>query len=308
MAKRAVFEVAYEGPAVDEGVMDVRELAPALLALGDLVENTNQIIGDPETQVKVVVRASFEKGSFQISLELIYSITEQIRMFVQMQNASNLAEKILLLLGFASGGGLSLIKLIKYIRGRKINNATVLDNGNVRLELPGENGKFEYIEVHGDVIRLYRDVPVRESLYRVMSPLEKEGITGFSVRKGKNVIERVSKDEVPYYEVPDEPEVEQSTTSTRKVYAKLIEVAFEEGLKWRLSDGDNKFYATITDESFLHELDAGKSFSKGDILEVELETTQTATSKGIKNEHRVLKVINHITPPKQIPLPFDDEQ
>lgn len=308
LAKRAVFEVAYEGPAVDEGVMDVRELAPALLALGDLVERTNKIIGDPEIQVKVFVRASFEKGSFQISLELIYSITEQIRMFLQMQNTSDLAEKILLALGFASGGGLSLIKLIKYIRGRKIKNATVLDNGNVRLELPGDNGKFDYVEVDGDVIRLYRDVPVRESVYRLMSPLEKEGITGFSVREGKNVIERVSKEEVPYYKVPDEVDGEKSITFTRKAFVKPVEVAFEEGLKWRFSDGDNKFYATMDDESFLKEMDAGKPFSKGDILEVELETTQTATSKGIKNEHRVVKVINHITPPKQIRLPFDDDE
>jgi len=50
-------------------------------------------------------------------------------------------------------------------------------------------------------------------------------------------------------------------------------------------------YATIADNDFLREMEHGKAFAKGDILEVELETTQIATSKGIKNDHRVLKVI-----------------
>jgi hypothetical protein len=44
--------------------------------------------------------------------------------------------------------------------------------------------------------------------------------------------------------------------------------------------------------------------TKGDTLEVELETTQVATSKGIKNEHRVL----HLSRPQQISLPFEDDQ
>lgn len=86
----------------------------------------------------------------------------------------------------------------------------------------------------------------------------------------------------------------------------LVEVAFEEGLKWRLSDGDNKFYAIIDDKEFLKQMEQGKACAKGDILEVELETTQVATTKGIKNEHRVFKVIQHISSPKQISF-FDYE-
>lgn len=308
MVNRTVFEIAYEGPAVDSGIMDVKELAPALLALGNLVEDANKVIGNPEAQVKVVVRSSFERGSFQITLELIYKLSEQIKLLFDMYNSNNLAEKLLIALGFISGGGISLIKLIKYIRGRTIRNATILENGNVRLELVGDNGKFEYIEVNDKVIKLYRDRSIRENLCQVLSPLKKEGITGFSVRKGCEVIEKVTKDEVSYYEVPKESEEEHIITSTRKAFVSLIEVAFEEGLKWRLSDGENKFYATITDKDFLDQIDNGKTFAKGDILEVELETTQVATSKGIKNEYRVLKVLKHLSSPKQISLPFDDKQ
>lgn len=305
MPNKAIFEIAYEGPAV-EGTMDVRELAPALLALGDLVQNANNVIGDPETKVNVVVRSNFKKGSFQIALEVIQTITEQLRLLLDFKNSAYLPEKILASIGFISGGGLSLLRLLKYLKGKPINKAIRLENGQVRLEIE-DNGKYDYIEVSQDVIRLYRERSVRENLEKVLSPLKKEGINGFSVRKEKQVIENISKDEIPYYMAPDFQEKEETIRYKRKAFVRLVEVAFEEGLKWRFYDGDNKFYATMADESFLKEMEQGRAFAKGDTLEVELETTQIATSDTIKNEHKVLKVINHISKPQQISLPFDDE-
>lgn len=303
--KRAVFEIAYEGPAVDDGIMDVRELAPALLSLGNLIENSNLIVGSPDIKVKVVVRSSFKKGSFQVALELICNLAEQVRMFLDLKNAELFSEKLLALIGFTSVTGLSLITFIKWLKGRDIKSATVLENGNVRIELEGDNGKFDWVEVDEKVIRLYRDRTARENLKGILTPLERGGINSFSIKKDKDTIERISKQEVSFYDVPEPSEEQQSNVFSRKTFVNLIEVAFEEGLKWRLSDGENKFYATIVDENFLAQMENDKTFAKGDVLEVELETTQTATQKGgIKNEHRVLKVINHLSKPRQIPMVF----
>lgn len=304
MISRTKFEIAYEGPAV-EGAMDVRELAPALLALGDLIESANRVIGDPETHIKVVVRSSFEKGSFQITLELIQTITEQIKLFLEFQNTNAPSIKILTCIGFVAGSGISLLKLIKHLRGRPIKKATILENGNVRLELEGENGQFEYIEVDEKVIRLYRDISVRQNLQKVLSPLEKEGIDGFSVRKNKEVIEKISKDEYDYYRAPDASGGEETNTHTRRCFVNIIEVAFEKGLKWRFSDGESKFAAIVDDKEFLEQVERGKKFAKGDVLEVELETTQVVTPFGIRNEHRVVKVFSHKSRPQQLSLPFD---
>lgn len=307
MAHRTVFEIAYEGPAVDDGIMDVRELAPSLLALGNLAENANKAIGDPDAQVKVFVKSSFKKGSFKITLEMIHTLSEQLKILLELQKAADPTQTILTYLGFISvsaGIGASLLKLLKYLKGRPINNATVLDNGKVRLEITGENGNFDYIEVEEETVKLYRDRAVRENLSKVLSPLEKEGIDKFSVREGEEVVESVGKKELPYFDIPENTQDDQVTTSSRKAFVNLIEVAFEDNLKWRLSDGENKFYASIADESFLNEMETGKSFRKGDILEIELETTQIATPKGIKNDHKVLKVLNHVSRPQQISIPF----
>ena len=304
---RTVFEIAYEGSAVDNGTMDVRELAPSLLALGDLVENANKVIGDSDAQVKVVVKTGFKRGSFQIVLEMVHTLAEQIKLLIELPKSADPTAIVLASLGLISQStkvGISLIKLLKHLRGRNIERATIIDNGNIRLEILGENGKFEYIEVDENTLKLYRDQRVRDNLNKVIKPLEQKGINKFSVREDDVTIESIEKNELPYFDTPDSSHEDHVTTSSRKAFVKLIEVAFEDNLKWRFSDGDNKFYASINDDHFLKEMEFGKSFRKGDTLEIELETTQVVTSNGIKNEHKVLKVMKHLSKPQQISIPF----
>ncbi len=50
--------LVYEGPAVESGLMDVRDLASALLAFGNLVEATNRIVNGENATAKVQVRTA----------------------------------------------------------------------------------------------------------------------------------------------------------------------------------------------------------------------------------------------------------
>jgi hypothetical protein len=61
--------------ALQSGTMDVRELAPALLAVADLCERANTLVNGDTTSIVVNVRADFRRGSFQVHFDLVQAST-----------------------------------------------------------------------------------------------------------------------------------------------------------------------------------------------------------------------------------------
>jgi hypothetical protein len=44
VAQKEQFQISYDGPALENNEMDVRDLAPALLAVGDALEEANCVL------------------------------------------------------------------------------------------------------------------------------------------------------------------------------------------------------------------------------------------------------------------------
>ena len=64
------FSLVYDGPPVAEGTIDARDLAPALLALADLIDEAAPVV-DPELpRLSLRVRPDFREGSFEVYLQL----------------------------------------------------------------------------------------------------------------------------------------------------------------------------------------------------------------------------------------------
>lgn len=63
------FLLSYGGPALAGGSIDVRDLGPALLSVGDLFEEANSVAGG-RTNVSVHVQAT-RRGSFEVLLEIV---------------------------------------------------------------------------------------------------------------------------------------------------------------------------------------------------------------------------------------------
>ncbi|MGH7641171.1 MAG: hypothetical protein ACREOL_09755, partial [Candidatus Dormibacteria bacterium] len=63
------FVLTFEGPALESHRMAVAELAPALLALGDLFHEANEVLNPGSPRVSLEIRA-FDRGSFEIGLSL----------------------------------------------------------------------------------------------------------------------------------------------------------------------------------------------------------------------------------------------
>jgi hypothetical protein len=295
MSNHERFHVVYDGPALKEHRMDVRDLAPALVAFADLFTAANKEINGDAAEVRVQVNASFKAGSFGIDLVASQHLLAQIKDIFSGNGATAIANgwTIMQIVGI-TGGGLvgGLVGLLRLLKGRRL----------VKIEQKGDvatvwMSQTESIEVERDVIRLYRNSVVRASLEKVVSPLERDGITQFGVVVNDTVVLDVHDDEVSSFSAAtSDAEAEiVSDTTTRKLL--LIEsLTFKDGNKWRVNDGTATFHASIEDQEFLSKIDAGERFGKGDVLVVDLQQVQSIAGAKLVNESIIVKVWEHRDP------------
>ncbi|MDR6770355.1 hypothetical protein [Azospirillum sp. BE72] len=296
---RATLKVVFDGPAIRNGSMDVRDLAPALLAVGKLCEEANRVLNEKKTEVTVLVKSDFEAGSFHVNLDVVQSLLEQMKSLLTGDNATA-AANLITFLGFAGGSGIGLLKLLKKLRGRQPRRWIVLEDGNVRLEL-GDDA----IDVPREVVDLYRDLDTRKAVADLMRPLEKEGIDTIAFSSDDSPVETVTRDDaVSFTVVPEAPE-EQIVSEERNAFFSIVAVTFKDGNKWRLSDGQNTIGVTMADEEFLGRVNRNEvAFAKGDILHCRLLTEQWRTADSLRTEYTVLKVLDYRSAARQLPLPF----
>jgi hypothetical protein len=293
--------VVFDGPAIHDGSMDVRDLAPALLAIGRLCEEANRVLLGEEVKIAVNVRADFHKGSFDVGLEVIQSLYNQMLALFGSDTASA-AMNLLGFIGFSSGCGSGLIKLIKWLRGRRPTRVITLEDGNVKIEFDGQS-----MIVSSEVLKLYTDLNVRKAAQATTRPLEREGIEEIRFQVGGNDMEKIKKKDVVSFVVPD-PDDEKIVDEERTIAYTVISPTFKEDNKWRLHDGQNTINATMDDVDFLARIDSKDvSFAKDDMLVCRVRVEQIRTKAGgLRSEYTIIRVLEHHTAARQIPLPFNE--
>lgn len=301
------FRIVYDGPALDNHEMDVRDLAPALLALSDVFEEAGKTLYGKKAVVNVKVNASFKAGSFGI--ELLASSQSWLKNAVEFFSGDTASATLNLItfLGLCrvAGGKTTkgLIDLIKWIGPRKVKKIHNLPDSNVQIFIEDESEIFEK-----EVIELYKNLKLREALQEVIAkPLEKDGIDSFAATAdGGESFVSVTKAQADYFYV-ERPVDSIILENTAEKALQIINISFHEGNKWRFSDGgSSSFLAEITDEKFLTEIDSMKlNFSKGDMLLVDLKVTQYMSGDAIKTMYEVVHVKKQINPQRQIEFPFE---
>jgi len=295
------FQFSYDGRDIKEGAMDVYELAPALLSLGDLVRDANRFLNQDRASVAVQVQSDFQGGSFEISIVIDQNLIEAAKAILfsgAVIEASGLTK---LIFGDTVTGKVitGLIKLYKALNGKKPDAAKLTFD---------HAGKVTYIEnlyVDADTANLYMNDIIRNDVDKVMRPLAKPGIDKIEVRKDKQVIEQLSKENLParVLESGEQASEKQDTLSNyREALLKVVTANFEKG-KWKFSDGAAKFNAEIEDPVFRDQLDRHEvGFYKDDSLRVQLKTVQTENNGKIKAKYSITEVIEHKHSPRQSEL------
>ena len=291
----AAFSVSYSGAAVEQGEMDVRLLAPALLSLGDLFNQANEISNPERSTVSLRIRAT-ERGSFSIEMDLV-----QIAFVGATVLGGSYVTAAVNLKGLIVGGG-GVLDLIRRLKGQTPQVQQDRD-GSLRL-----TAKEIDLTVPPQIISLLNNPAVRRSAQQVVNPLSEGDIDALSVVDEKGELLRVTKAEHEYFTT--NLGLDETITDTEFQMAfKIARLAFNERSRWRLTADGFDISAEIKDQSFWASIHNNSArFSEGDILVCRIRARQRQVGDGeIEADYEVMEVIRHVPAGSQLRMLHDDE-
>lgn len=298
---KLVAHIAYDGDALKDGSMDIRELAPALLALGDLLQGANRVLNGNRATLAVKVQADFKTGSFDVGLALAQDLTSTVMSLIGSDGIKS-AKEIAEFVGLVTGVNLSVFGVLKWLKGRKVESASKRKDGKVeiKVKVEGDNNTVEIRVVEAGVYEVTSDAGCRKAVEGVVRPLKAEGIDRFETRKGKTVVERIEKKDLPSLEMPTPPATDLDAVAPVTQVVEVVKPSFDEDLTWTLSDGSGgRFDVVMKDQAFIDRVKAGEDFRIGDLLKVRIETKQSIGISGLRTRREVTQVIEEIKAPRQ---------
>lgn len=162
------FAVEYEGPVLADGSMPVAELAPALIALGEVFVAASRVAYPEREPVALKIRAT-DQGSFLVQLAIhspdTWDKIVDLLSSPTVDALSNVKELVI-------GTGIGVVLLIKRVRNRRIEARAPLEAGRIQVTL--SDGTI--IDVPAEVLSLYDNLAVREKVRQVVAPVERSGV------------------------------------------------------------------------------------------------------------------------------------
>lgn len=303
------FKIAFEGVPFENGEIAVSDLAPALLALGEVVQAANKALNGDRADARLKLRAT-NVGSFEAVLSIDVSMLDALKDMLdavvdnpeRLVAATDLLE-LLLKAGAVVGGTVyGLFQTVKFLRGNKPEK--VEDRGDGFTEITVNHTT---IIVDTRTVTLLEDLRTREALETFGDKaLTIEGVKSLCIgERGADSILVLTPSDRVSFKVPA-PGEDNTLIETveREVLLKIVTSHFRDGYKWRFTDGGEKpFTADIEDIGFLNSVLEGKlSLSANDTLRCRIHEEQRLTATGLSKEIKVLEVVEHIPGARQLKL------
>ena len=289
------FTLSYEGTALADHSMSVRDLAPALVALGELFDRSNYLVNDDRATIDLKITAT-GPGSFGIELVVeMVRLTTNIFAGPVVTSALNLRQIVVL-----------CITSLKYLKG---DHALLTNQSDEQFVEAMETVdlKIRDIELRSvaspettrlalqTIHRVSRDPPFRENVRRVVAPVSQNGIDRVEFKDSKNVLESVEEDDLPSFDpFPEESDI--SAFIIPRQALKVISPYLGPGTgQWRLHDGDRANRYDMMDPNFANDVkNSVVDFRSGDFLECQVRHIQWIESDGnIRTTREILRVLRH---------------
>ena len=301
--------IRYDGPALENHQMDINELAPALLALGDLIRDSNRILNGGETSVRVLVSADTEQQCFQLGFDVLQSLGDQIMNLIGQEGVKD-AKEILEWIGIITGVGgavtASVFGVLKFLAWTKKDNIT--------YHIEAKEGSIVYIADNGASInvpppvhQLLQSPEIIKNAQRVIEPVDSDGINKLEFEQGGRITHEISEVEAkdilnlrPSWVIEDIQETEH--VSEIRTSVRIKRAIYEGGGKWTIIY-QKPVEAKISDEDFVKKFQSGNvKAPPRSILDVDLIVSVPVDADGIatgKPNYEISKVHEVTLPPEQ---------
>lgn len=281
------FEVKYDGPGLANHAIDVRDLGPALLALGEMFSAAHQVVSDGFTPPPTLRVTANRGGSFAVDL-LLEAWTGANDLFGS-KTATNAATAV----GLMSPVFYALM-WVRKTRGKRDAAAVELAAEPGMLEVQWPDGTRAKMPVESQDI--VNSMDFRRAAREAIEPVTREGITSvrFADRgKDKGTVPEVTvarEDWRSFDQLPGDERLISDRTSD--MVLRMIRPSFVAGQKWQVSDGGGPFWVSIHDLDFLSRIESNdQRLAAHDLLDCSVRVRQYAEEGGgLRTERDVLKV------------------
>jgi len=289
--------------------VDVFQLAPTLLALGELIQDGNQQVNPGGRQIGVNVKP-FREGSFIVDLTVFPQTHLQQFLDLLSTHPTDQIKTVLEWIGLVAGTPLGAVQLVKWLRG-KPKSVQEVGPGEFRYTANDDRS----ITVAAPVHQLVSNSNITNNIYKVYAaPLEQQ----ISITDVKTYIENQIESEVIVtradaqglrdYVTPLDviagPEIMKEHTH-HGVYLNPKRGAFDGDPKdWSFRRGGEIVVATIRDKEFLDKCTKGEyRLNHSDLLIVDLlERQRVQGTMVMKPAYEIIRVTSYIKGPEQASL------
>ena len=252
MARHVKTRIRYDGLALVGHEMDVQDLAPALLAIAEIVQIANRKFNGDAAAIRVMVDADVEQQCFQIDLSLVQSLMEQAAVLLGQREVAT-AKEIAEWVGLIGGGTFGLFKLIKWLGQRDSDGGITFSVGTApNTTIINVVGDGNSIQVPTPTARLLADRDVQKQVKQVIRPLKKEGYDDLTFVHDDKPVVQIDKEEAATFDAwpPIDPEsAPVESESAIRGHVRIKSPQYEGNARWSLMWQGRAIDAEMTDQA-----------------------------------------------------------